>query len=90
MINTNVIPIHKKYFLIFSTTKNGNVTKISNEKAHINNPLNEINTLIQTTKEQLHHSQFYQVTQSQPNHYATMFERHTEIRWENTYHPNER
>jgi hypothetical protein len=50
MINTNVVPIHKKYFLILSPTKNGNVTKISNEKAHINNPLNEINTLTQTTR----------------------------------------
>lgn len=50
MININVVPTHKKYFLILSTIKNGNVTKISTEKAHINNPLNEINTLTQTKK----------------------------------------
>jgi len=43
--------MHKKYFLILSTTKNGNVTKISTEKAHTSNPLNEINTLTQTMKE---------------------------------------
>jgi len=51
MLSTNVILIHKKYFLILSTTTNGNVTKISTEKAHTNNPLNEINTLTHTTKE---------------------------------------
>ena len=53
MINTNTLPICKKYFLILSINKYGNVTKISTEKAHINNSFNEINTLTQTTKQNL-------------------------------------